>query len=46
MKKQKAVNMYDFLKKHKESLSILEGDDISLPLKRAKEYIEKNYGTY
>jgi len=46
MKKQKAVNMYDFLKKHKESLSILEGDDICLPLKRAKEYIEKNYGTY
>lgn len=46
MKEQKAINMYDFLKKHKECLALLKDDNIALPLIRAKEYIERTYGAY
>ena len=46
MKERKAVNMYDFLKKHKACLTSLEKDRISLPIQKAKEYIESMYGAY
>lgn len=46
MKKQKAVNMYDFLKKNKDCLKLLKDDNIALPLLAAKAYIERTYGTY
>lgn len=46
MKKQKAVNMYDFLKKHKDCLKRLKDDNIALPLLAAKAYIERTYGAY
>lgn len=46
MKEHKAVNMYEFLKKHKACLTSLEKDRISLPIQKAKEYIESMYGAY
>lgn len=46
MKEHKAVNMYAFLKKHKTCLTLLEEDEICLPIRKAKEYIESMYGTY
>lgn len=46
MKGHKATNMFDFLRKHKENLKMLEGDDLAKPLLVAKEYIEERYGTY
>lgn len=46
MKERKAENMYSFLKKKKEKLSLLAGDELALPLIRAKEHIEKHYGAY
>jgi len=46
MKEHKAINMYEFLKKHKDCLAVLKDDPISLPLTRAKDYIEATYGTY
>lgn len=46
MKEHKAINMYDFLKKHKACLSKLKDDALALPLVRAKKYIEDNYGSY
>lgn len=46
MKEHKAINMYDFLKKHKSCLKKLKNDALALPLVLAKEYIESHYGTY
>lgn len=46
MKEHKAINMYDFLKKHKTCLQKLKNDALALPLVLAKEYIESHYGTY
>lgn len=46
MKEHKAINMYDFLKKHKVSLKKLKDDPLALPLVSAKEYIERHYGSY
>lgn len=46
MKEHKAINMYDFLKKHKASLKKLKDDPLALPLVYAKEYIERHYGSY
>lgn len=46
MKDKKAVNMYDFLKKKKNELKVLDSDYISAPLLRAKQYIEDMYGAY
>lgn len=46
MKGHKATNMFDFLRKHKENLKMLEDDDLAKPLLVAKEYIEERYGTY
>lgn len=46
MKEHKAINMYDFLKKHKTCLKKLKNDALALPLVLAKEYIESHYGTY
>lgn len=46
MKEHKAVNMYDFLKKHKVCLKNLKDDALTLPLVRAKKYIESHYGSY
>lgn len=46
MKEHKAINMYDFLKKHKTCLKKLKNDTLALPLVLAKEYIESHYGTY
>lgn len=46
MKKQKAINMYDFLKAQKTELSTLVDDNLSLPLRKAQEFIEEHYGTY
>lgn len=46
MKEHKAIHMYAFLKKHKDCLTKLKDDPISLPLTRAKKHIEKKYGTY
>lgn len=46
MKEHKAINMYDFLKKHKASLKKLKDDPLALPLVAAKEYIERHYGSY
>lgn len=40
MKEHKAINMYDFLKKHKTCLKKLKNDALALPLVLAKEYIE------
>lgn len=41
MQKRKASFMYDFLKKKKDALKKLDGDFISLPLKRCVEIVEK-----
>ena len=38
--------MYDFLKKKKNELKVLDSDYISAPLLRAKQYIEDMYGAY
>ena len=46
MKEHKAINMYDYLKKHKDSLALLKDDALALPLVRAKERIEEQYGSY
>ena len=46
MKEHKAINMYDFLKKHKTCLKKLNNDALALPLVLAKEYIESQYGSY
>lgn len=46
MKEHKAINMYDFLKKHKTCLKKLKNDALALPLFLAKEYIESQYGSY
>ena len=46
MKGHKATNMFDFLRKHKENLKMLEDDNLAKPLLVAKEYIEEKYGTY
>ena len=46
MKEHKAINMYDFLKKHKTCLKKLKNDALALPLVLAKEYIENQYGSY
>ncbi|MFB6320831.1 ATP-dependent endonuclease [Saccharicrinis sp. FJH54] len=41
MQKRKASFMYDFLKKKKDDLKKLDGDFISIPLKRCVEIVEK-----
>ena len=46
MKSHKAINIYDFLKNHKERLEALVDDYIAKPLLSAKNYIEDKYGTY
>lgn len=46
MKEHKAINMYDFLKKHKACLKKLKNDALALPLVLAKKYIESQYGSY
>ena len=46
MKKHKALNMYNFLKKNKEQLHLLKDDKLATMLIKAKEYIESHYGTY
>ena len=46
MKGHKATSMFDFLRKHKENLKMLEDDNLAKPLLVAKEYIEEQYGTY
>lgn len=46
MKAHKTINIYDFLKNHKERLNVLSDDYIAEPLNAAKDYIEKKYGTY
>lgn len=46
MKEHKAINMYDFLKKHKTCLKKLKNDALALSLFLAKEYIESQYGSY
>lgn len=46
MKEQKAINMYEFLKGNRSTLSALTEDDLSLPLRKAKELIEEHYGAY
>lgn len=46
MKEHKAINMYDFLKKHKEKLTALKDHSLALPLQRAKQRIEEQYGSY
>lgn len=46
MKEHKAINMYDFLKKHKTCLKKLKNEALALPLVLAKEYIESQYGSY
>ena len=46
MKKHKALNMYNFLKKNKERLHLLKDDKLATMLIKAKEYIESHYGTY
>ena len=46
MKSHKAMNIYDFLKNHKERLEALADDYIAKPLLSAKNYIEDKYGTY
>lgn len=46
MKEHKAINMYEFLKKHKACLSKLKDDALALPLFLAKKYIESQYGSY
>ena len=46
MKEHKAINMYDFLKKHKTCLKKLKNDALALPLVLAKIYIESQYGSY
>lgn len=46
MKKRKASRMYEFLKENKSCLVKLSFDDLALPLLKAKNYIETNYGTY
>lgn len=46
MKSRKAINIYDFLKNHKERLEALADDYIAKPLLSAKNYIEDKYGTY
>lgn len=46
MKAHKAINIYDFLKAHKDCLGVLEKDYIAEPLLSAKKYIEDKYGTY
>lgn len=46
MKSHKAINIYDFLKNHKERLEALADDYVAKPLLSAKNYIEDKYGTY
>lgn len=46
MKSHKAINIYDFLKNHKDRLEALADDYIAKPLLSAKNYIEDKYGTY
>lgn len=46
MKRKKAVNMFDFLKKHATDLSSLKDDPIAKPLLFAKKDIEDLYGSY
>lgn len=46
MKSHKAINIYDFLKNHKERLEALADDYIAKPLLSAMNYIEDKYGTY
>jgi len=46
MKAHKAINMYEFLKKHKDKLAVLRDHSLAYPLKRAEERIEEQYGTY
>lgn len=46
MKSHKAINIYDFLKNHKERLEALADDYIAKPLLSAKNYIEDKYGAY
>ena len=46
LKSHKAINIYDFLKNHKERLEALADDYVAKPLLSAKNYIEDKYGTY
>ena len=46
MKSKKAIKMYEFLRKKKESLKSLKDDPIAKPLRIAEKYIEDMYGTY
>ena len=46
MKARKAINMFDFLRKKKDCLKKLKDDNLALPLKMSKKFIEKRYGTY
>lgn len=46
MKSHKAINIYGFLKNHKERLEALADDYVVKPLLSAKNYIEDKYGTY
>lgn len=44
MQKHKGLNMYHFLQKKKDKLTVLKDDRIAFLLVDAKDYIEKNYG--
>lgn len=44
MQKHKGLNMYHFLQKKKEKLTLLKDDRMAELLFEAKDYIEKNYG--
>ena len=46
MKDKKAINMYDYLKKKKLDLRLLEGDRLAEPVMIAKRFIENRYGAY
>ena len=44
MQKHKGLNMYHFLQKKKDKLTLLKDDRMAELLFEAKDYIEKNYG--
>lgn len=46
MKEQKAVNMYEFLRRKKDCLKVLAANDIAMPLFVARDYIVHRYGSY
>lgn len=46
MKEHKAINMFKFLKQEKDCLKKLKGDNLALPLEKAKAFIIKRHGAY